>query len=103
MGERLKALSAVLSGAGTDANLEPWLKANLGPGFLADVPMEEHLSIFKQLRTDIGTHDVVGVERAGPDEFILKLKSAKDGAIRRVTVQLRPSDALISGLGVEME
>lgn len=102
MGERMKALLAILSGSGTDAELEPWLRSNLGPGFLADVPMEQHLSIFKQLRSDIGPHELVGVERVSPEEFILMLKNTKDGAVRRVTVQLRPSDALISGLGVEM-
>lgn len=103
MGDRLKALSSVIAAKGSDAELEVWFKANFGPGFLEDVPMEQHLSIFKQLRTDIGAHTVEAVERINPEEFALRLKSAKDGSIHRVMVQMRPSDALISGLGVEKE
>lgn len=103
MGDRLKALSAVIVANTTDAGLKEWFRANLGPGFLADVPMEQHLAIFKQLRVDIGPHEVVGVERVNPEEYALRLKSAKDGGVYRIVVQLRPSDALISGLGVEKE
>lgn len=103
MGDRMKALSSVIAANGGDAELEAWFHANLGPGFLADVPMSQHLSVFKQLRTDIGTHSVTAVERIDPEEFALRLKSTSDGSIYRVMVRLRPSDALISGLGVEKE
>ncbi len=103
MGDRMKGLSTVISADGTDAQLESWLRKNLGPGFLADIPMEKHITIFKQLRSDIGAHDIAGVERMAPEEFALHLKSKKDGTQYRVVVQLRPSDALISGLGVEKE
>ncbi|MBP7516136.1 MAG: serine hydrolase, partial [Flavobacteriales bacterium] len=103
MGDRMKGLSSVISTIGTDAELASWLRNNLGPGFLADVPMEQHLTIFKQLRSDIGAHDIAGVERMNPEEFALRLKSKKNGGTFRMMVQLRPSDALISGLGVEKE
>ena len=103
MGERMKALSAVIAASGNDAELKAWFAQNFGPGFLADVPMEQHLSVFKQLRTDIGANSIEGVEQLGPEEFALKLKSAKDGTTYRVMMQLRPSDAKISGLGVEKE
>ena len=103
MGDRMKALSSVIAAKGSDAELEVWFKANFGPGFLEDVPMEQHRSIFKQLRTDIGAHTVEAVERINPEEFALRLKSAKNGGVYRIMVQLRPSDALISGLGVEKE
>ncbi len=103
MGDRLKALSAVLEAKSTDTELKEWFRANLGPGFLADVPMEQHITIFKQLRADIGTHEIAGVERVNPEEFALRLKSAVHGGTYRLMVQLRPSDALISGLGVEKE
>lgn len=76
---------------------------SFGPGFLADVPMEQHLAVFTQLRADIGANSIEGVEQLGPEEFALKLKSTKSGAIYRVMMQLRPSDAKISGLGVEKE
>ena len=103
MGDRMKGLSSLISTIGTDAELASWLRNNLGPGFLADVPMEQHLTIFKQLRSDIGAHDIAGVERMNPEEFALRLKSKKNGGTFRMMVQLRPSDALISGLGVEKE
>ena len=103
MGERMKALSAIIAATGDDGALGAWLRANLGPGFLADVTLERHLSVLKQLRTDIGANTIEHVERVSPEEFTLKLKSAKDGAVYRVMMQLRPSDALISGLGVEKE
>jgi CubicO group peptidase (beta-lactamase class C family) len=100
MGERMKALSTIIASTGDDAALSGWLRANLGPGFLADVPLERHLSVFKQLRKDIGANTIERVEQLSPEEFALRLKSAKDGALFRVMMQLRPSDALISGLGV---
>ncbi len=103
MGDRLKALSAVIAAGGSDAELHAWFRSNFGPGFLADVPMKQHLTIFQQLHADIGEHGIAGVERIGPEEFALRLKSRKDGAVYRIVVQLRPSDALISGLGVEKE
>ena len=103
MGERMKALSGIIGATSDDATLSAWLKANLGPGFLNDVPIERHLSVFKQLRTDIGPNTIERVEQLGPEEFALKLSSAKDGTVYRVMMQLRPSDALISGLGVEKE
>ena len=103
MGERMRGLSSVISTTTSDAELASWLRDNLGPGFLADVPMEQHITIFKQLRSDIGAHDVAGVERMSPEEFVLRLKSKRDGGVYRVMMQLRPSDALISGLGVEKE
>lgn len=103
MGDRLKALSAVIAAKSTDTGMKEWFRANFGPGFLADVPMEQHLTIFKQLRADIGPHEIAGVERVNPEEYALRLKSEKDGGVYRIMVQLRPSDALISGLGVEKE
>jgi CubicO group peptidase (beta-lactamase class C family) len=103
MGERMRSLSNIIASPGDDAELRTWLRANLGPGFLADVPMEQHLAVFKQLRKDIGANTIDRVERSGPDEFALQLMSVKDSSRYRVLMQLRPSDALISGLGVEKE
>lgn len=103
MGERLKALSAIIAAEGDDMELKAWFAENFGPGFLADIPMEQHLSAFKQLRTDIGVNTIEGVEQLNPEEFALRLQSAKDSAFYRVMVQLRPVDARINGLGVEKE
>ena len=103
MGDRMKALSAVISSPGDDRELTAWLEANLGPGFFADLPIGEHLSVFRDLRADIGANSIERVERMNPEEFALRLKCAKDGAYYRVLIQLRPSDALISGLSVEKE
>lgn len=103
MGDRMRALSAVIAASGPDTELGSWLRENLGPGFLGDVPMQQHIAIFNRLRSDIGAHTISGVERTSPEEFVMRLKSTKDGHSYRLMVQLRPSDALISGLGVEQE
>lgn len=73
------------------------------PGFFADHPVDQHLTVFRQLRTDIGVNTIEHVGRMNPEEFALRLQSAKDGAFYRVMLQLRPNDALISGLEVEKE
>jgi CubicO group peptidase (beta-lactamase class C family) len=102
-GDRLKALSAIIGSGGDDAQLTTWLQNNLGPGFLKDIPMERHVGMFKQLHTDIGEHSVETVEQVSPEEFALRLRGTRDQRLFRVLVQLRPSDAKISGLGVEVE
>ena len=101
MGDRMKALSTIIASTGEDAELKAWFGENFGPGFLNDLPMEQHLTVFKQLRKDIGANTIEGVEQISPEEFALKLVSTKDGRRYRVMMQLRPSDAKISGLGVE--
>ena len=103
MGDRMKALSAIIAANGDDAELKIWFTENFGPGFLSDFPMEQHLAVFKQLRADVGANDIDAVEQVSPEEFALKLKSTKDGKIYRVMLHLRPSDARISGLGVQKE
>lgn len=103
MGDRMNAFSAIISTKGDDAELTAWLKTNLGPGFLSDMPMEQHLGAFKQLCKDIGANTIASVDQVGPEEFALHLVSNKDQGRYRVMMQLRPSDAKISGLGVEKE
>lgn len=103
MGDRMKALSAIIAAKGSEAELNAWFTENFGPGFLGDVPMDQHLAVFKQLRADIGENTIASVEQLSPEEFALHLVSKKDQGRYRVMVQLRPSDAKISGLGVEKE
>jgi CubicO group peptidase (beta-lactamase class C family) len=101
VGERMKALSTIIAGIGDDAELEAWFTENFGPGFLTDFPMEQHLSAFKRMRSDIGPNRIDAVEQLGPEEFALILVSERDQGRWRMMMQLRPSDARISGLGVE--
>jgi CubicO group peptidase (beta-lactamase class C family) len=100
-GDRMKALSAIIASDGDDATLTTWLQENLGPGFLQDMPIERHVSMFKRMRADIGANTIEAVEQIGPEEFALKLRSVKSKALFRVMLQLRPSDARIGGMGVE--
>ena len=102
-GDRLKALITVIASGGSDKEMTAWLEQNLGPGFLKDWPMERHLSAFKQMHADIGAAHLESVEQSGPEEYVLHLRSDGDKGIHRVMVQLRPSDSLISGIGVERE
>ncbi|HRH37871.1 MAG TPA: serine hydrolase domain-containing protein [Flavobacteriales bacterium] len=102
-GERMKAFSSILASSGDEDELKTWLHANLGPGFLSDMPMEQHLEVFKELCSDIGANTIVSAEQMNPEEFTLHLVSAKNKRRFRVMMQLRPSDARISGLGVEKE
>lgn len=102
-GDRMKALSAIIAETNDDAALKAWLQANLGPGFLQDVPMERHVAVFKQLRADIGANTIESVEQLGPEEYALKLRSAGNKGLFRVMLQLRPNDARIGGMGVEKE
>lgn len=62
--------------------------------------MERHIAVFKRVHEDIGAHTITAVERAGTEEYVIKLRSEKGGRFR-VMVHLRPSDARISGMGVE--
>lgn len=101
IGERMRAFSAVVAASRTDEELKAWFGEHFGPGFLNDIPMEQHLSVFKQLREDIGANTISGVEQVGPDEYALLIASSKNGSRFRVMMQLRPSDARIAGLGVE--
>lgn len=101
LGDRMKAFSTVVGATGTDAELEAWFGENFGPGFLNDIPMEQHLSAFKRMRADIGANTITGVEQLGPEEYALLITSSKTGNRFRVMMQLRPSDARIAGLGVE--
>ncbi len=101
MGDRMKALSAIIASNSDDAALTMWLQENLGPGFLADIPMERHVSFFKQMRNDIGANTIEAVEQQSPEEFALKLRAEKSKGLFRVMLQLRPSDARIGGMGVE--
>lgn len=101
-GERMKAFSAIIGAQGDDAALKSWFAENFGPGFLNDFPMEQHLSVFKDMRVDIGANTIAGVEQLNAEEFTLVLVSASNQSRWRVMMQLRPSDARIAGLGVEM-
>lgn len=100
-GDRMKALSAIIGSEGPDAELEAWFTEHFAPGFLKDFPMAQHLTVFKRLRADIGPNRIDRVEQLGPEEYALVLVSAKDQQAWRIMMQLRPSDARISGLGVE--
>ncbi len=100
-GDRMKAFSAIIAGTGDDEALKAWFAENFGPGFLADFPMEQHLSVFKRMRAGIGPNRIDRVEQLGPEEFSVLLVSEGDESKWRVTMQLRPSDARIGGLGVE--
>lgn len=100
-GERMKALSAVIGAEGDDARLREWFTEHFGPGFLNDIPMDRHLSVFNQLRADIGPNRIERVEQLGPEEFAVLLVSERDQSRWRVMMQLRPIDARIGGLGVE--
>ena len=40
MGDRMKALSAIIAAKGSEAELKAWFTENFGPGFLEDVPMD---------------------------------------------------------------
>ena len=102
-GARLQALADVLASGADDEALGAWLQENLGPGFLKDVPMAKHLSVFRRLCDDIGSNRIESVEQLGTEEFVLRLRSERDQALYRFEVQLRPSDARIGGLGVERE
>jgi len=102
-GERLRALCALLATGGDDATLTTWLQANLGPGFLEDFPLERHLEVFRMLCADVGAHRIEGVAEMGPGEFELRLRSERDQVVTRLSVQLRPGDARIAGLGAERE
>jgi len=101
VGDRMNALSAIIGANGSDEELKAWFAEHFGPGFLNDIPTEKHLSVFKQLRTDIGPNTIGSVEQLGPEEFAVVLISARDQSRWRVMLHLRPSDARISGLGVE--
>lgn len=103
MGDRLLALSRIIGSSGSDEELKSWFANNFGPGFLHDMPMEQHLAVFKRLRADLGPNTIASLERSGEDEFVLHLVGNKDHRRFRMLVQLRPSDALISGIGVEQE
>ena len=79
------------------------MKENLGPGFFEDFPLERHLTVFAQLRKDIGPNAIESVQQTGPEEFEVKLRSQGDQGLFRIMMQLRPSDARIAGLSVEKE
>lgn len=101
IGERIRSISGIIASQSTDDQLLDWLKSNLGPGFFEEVPVERHLEIFRRLQKDIGPHEVDRVERLNAEEFAVTLVSAKDSVRYKVMLQLRPSDARISGLGVD--
>lgn len=101
VGERMKALSAIIGSTGGEDELTAWFAVNFGPGFLNDIPMDEHLSVFNRLRADIGANRIDAVEQLSPEEYAVVLVSARDQGRWRVMMHLRPSDARISGLGVE--
>ncbi|MBK8340308.1 MAG: beta-lactamase family protein [Flavobacteriales bacterium] len=103
VGDRMKALSAIIGSAGDDAELTGWLKDNLGPGFFEDFPLERHLTVFKELRRDIGPNTIETVQQLGAEEFEVKLRAQRDQGLFRIIMQLRPSDARIAGLSVEKE
>lgn len=98
IGDRMRSLAAII---GSTGELEEWLNENLGPGFYADVPLEQHLAAFQRMRKDIGPNDLGNIERLSDEEFVLELVSRATGKRFRVRLQLRPTDARISGLGVE--
>ncbi len=100
-GERLRGLSALIASAPDDAALGNWLRENLGPGFLEQVPMERHVEVFRRLCNDIGEHRIEAVEQEGPEDFLLHLRSGRDAGLYVLHVQLRPADARIGGLAVE--
>lgn len=103
VGDRMKALSAVIAHGGDDATLAAWLKENLGPGFLEMMPIEEHVGMFKRLHADIGAHTINGVEQLSPEEYVLTMKRSEGKGRFRIMLQVRPVDARIAGMGVEME
>ena len=103
VGDRMKALSTIIGSTGDDAQLTAWLKENLGPGFFEDFPLERHLTVFAQLRKDIGPNAIESVQQTGPEEYEVKLRSQGDQGLFRIMMQLRPSDARIAGLSVEKE
>jgi hypothetical protein len=100
-GERLRGLSALIASAPDDGALRSWLRENLGPGFLEEVPMERHLEVFRRLCDDIGAHRLESVEQEGPESFLLHLRSERDSGLYLVRLELRQADTRICGLAVE--
>ncbi|MBK9176631.1 MAG: hypothetical protein IPM46_09920 [Flavobacteriales bacterium] len=80
-----------------DDELKARFTEHFGPGFLNDIPMDKHLSVFKQLRADIGTNRIERVEQLSPEEFAVLLVSERDQSRWRVMMQSRRIDARISG------
>ncbi|MBK6627936.1 MAG: beta-lactamase family protein [Flavobacteriales bacterium] len=103
VGDRMKALSAMIAAGGDDAVLAAWLMENLGPGFLDMMLIGEHVGMFKRLHADIGAHTIEGVEQLSPEEYVLKVKRSVGNGRFRILLQMRPVDARIAGMGVEME
>ncbi len=103
VGERLQALSTLIGSAPAEADLRRWLEANLGPGFLSDFGMQQHLAVFQRLIRDIGAHRIDGVQDLGEEEFELRLVADGERGTFRLRMQLRPSDARIAGMAVERE
>ncbi len=101
VGDRMKALSAIIGAPDDESRLKDWFTENFGPGFLNDVPMERHLEVFKQLQADIGPNRIDQVQRVNPEEYTMQLVSERDQRRWQVMLQLRPSDARIGGLGFD--
>jgi CubicO group peptidase (beta-lactamase class C family) len=102
-GDRMKALLKIISTGGSDAELTAWLEANLGPGFLKDWPMADHVAVFKRMHMEMGEPTIRSVEQVGSEEYIVHIISSVDDKPYRLVVQLRPGDALIGSLGVEQD
>ncbi len=100
-GDRMRALMKIISTGGTDAELTDWLEANLGPGFLKDWSMADHVAVFKRMHTEMGDPKLRSVEQVGSEEYIVHVTSSVDNKPYSLMVQLRPSDALIGSLGVQ--
>jgi len=80
-----------------------FIKTNFAPGFLNEIPMEEHLSQFKKMHEDIGKLGLLGAVKTGANSARLKVRSIKTAMVFKIEIELESEEPYrIVGLSIEI-
>ncbi len=103
IGERARAMVAILIGADADAaSIEPLVAANWAASALAQRPAAERAKALAGVRSDLGAAALVRIERRGEDDLELVFRSQAKGLWLTVGLKLEPQSPR-GILGVSMQ
>ncbi len=84
--------------------VQQFLKENCTPAFINHFPMEEHLSVFKQVHEMMGEIELLGAKKTGEFNAELLIQSKESGTQLRITFELEASAPnLIAGIDITPE
>ena len=102
-GNRASAILEALNRQDLDY-VKVFLQENFTPAFIDHFPMEEHLSVFKNIHNNMGEIELLGAKKTGEFTAEILIQSKKSGKNMRIFFELESTEPhLIAGLSFKQE